>query len=61
MGMNEPAVNNAIVMSMFMAIRNSELKNVHTLQYDSKDMVKTITKYIIKESECAASKDEGGR
>lgn len=56
MGMNEPAVNNAIVMSMFMAIRNSELKNVHTLQYDSKDMVKTITKYIIKESERAASK-----
>lgn len=56
MGMNEPAVNNAIVMSMFMAIRNSELKNVRTLQYDSKDMVKTITKYIIKESERAASK-----
>lgn len=56
MGMNEPEVNNAIVMSMFMAIRNSELKNVRTLQCDSKGMVKMITKYIIKESERAASK-----
>ena len=60
MGMNEPEVNNAIVMSMFMAIRNSELKNVRTLQCDSKDMVKMITKYIIKESERAASRAKGG-
>lgn len=59
MGMNEPAVNNALVMSMFMAIRNSELKNVRTLQYDSKDMVKMITKYIMKESERAASRVKG--
>lgn len=59
MGMNEPAVNNALVMSMFLAIRNSELKNVRTLQYDSKDMVKKITKYIMKESERAASRAKG--
>lgn len=37
---NDSKINNARVMTMFMAIRNFELKNVRTLQYDSKDMVK---------------------
>lgn len=47
--------NNARVMTMFMAIRNFELKNVRTLQYDSKDMVKRITNYIVKQADNAAS------
>ena len=55
MAMNDPEVNYARVLSMFMAIRNSELKNVRTLQYDSKDMVKRITNYIVKQSGDAAS------
>lgn len=42
-------------MTMFMAIRNFELKNVRTLQYDSKDMVKRITNYIVKQADNAAS------
>ena len=54
MAMNDPEVNYARVLSMFMAIRNSELKNVRTLQYDSKDMVKRITNYIVKQSDDAA-------
>lgn len=32
---NDSKINNARVMTMFMAIRNFELKNVRTLQYDS--------------------------
>ena len=35
---NDSKINNARVMTMFMAIRNFELKNVRTLQYDSKDI-----------------------
>ena len=30
-------------------------KNVRTLQYDSKDMVKRITNYIVKQADNAAS------
>lgn len=44
-----------ILQDMFMAIRNFELKNVRTLQYDSKDMVKRITNYIVKQADNAAS------
>lgn len=55
MAMNDPKVNYARVMNMFLAIRNDELKNVRTLQYDSKDMVKRITNYIVKQSDDAAS------
>lgn len=51
---NDSNVNNARVMVMFMAIRNSELTNVRTLQYDSKDMVKRITNYIVKQADDAA-------
>lgn len=51
---NDSKVNNARVMAMFVAIRNFELKNVRTLQYDSKDMVKRITNYIIKQADDAA-------
>lgn len=47
---NDSKINNARVMTMFMAIRNFELKNVRTLQYDSKDMVKRITNYIVKQA-----------
>jgi len=54
MATNDSKVNNARVMAMFMAIRNSELKNVRTLQYDSKDMVKRITNYIVKQADEAA-------
>lgn len=54
MATNDSKVNNARVMAMFMTIRNSELKNVRTLQYDSKDMVKRITNYIVKQTEAAA-------
>lgn len=50
---NDSNVNNARVMVMFMAIRNSELTNVRTLQYDSKDMVKRITNYIVKQADDA--------
>lgn len=52
---NDSKINNARVMTMFMAIRNFELKNVRTLQYDSKDMVKRITNYIVKQDDNAAS------
>ena len=52
---NDSKINNARVMTMFMAIRNFELKNVRTLQYDSKDMVKRITNYIVKQADKAAS------
>jgi len=55
MAMNDPKVNNARVMNMFIAIRKSELENVRTLQYDSKDMVKRITNYIVKQADEAAS------
>ena len=55
MAMNDPKVNNARVMKMFIAIRKSELENVRTLQYDSKDMVKRITNYIVKQADEAAS------
>ena len=55
MGTNDFKVSNARVMTMFMAIRNSELKNVRTLQYDSKDMVKRITNYIVSQADEAAS------
>jgi len=58
MAMNDPKVNNARVMSMFVAIRKSELENVRTLQYDSKDMVKRITNYIVKQADEAASAKE---
>lgn len=51
---NDSKVNNARVMAMFVAIRNFELKNVRTLQYDSKDMVKRITNHIIKQADDAA-------
>lgn len=59
MATNEPKINQARVMTMFMAIRNSEMKNVRTLQYDSKDMVKRITNYIVKEADAAASACKG--
>lgn len=52
---NDSKINNARVMTMFMAIRNFELKNVRTLQYDSKDMVKRITNYIVKQADNTAS------
>ena len=55
MATNDFKVSNARVMTMFMAIRNSELKNVRTLQYDSKDMVKRITNYIVSQADEAAS------
>lgn len=55
MAMNEPKVNQARVMSMFITIRNSEMKNVRTLQYESKDMVKRITNYIVNQADDAAS------
>lgn len=59
MAMNDPKVNNARVMNMFIAIRKSELENVRTLQYDSKDMVKRITNYIVKQADDAASSAKG--
>jgi hypothetical protein len=55
MAMNEPKINQARVMSMFIAIRNSEMKNVRTLQYESKDMVRRITNYIVNQADNAAS------
>lgn len=58
MAMNDPKVNSGRVMAMFMAIRADELKNVRTLQYDSKDMVKRITNYIVKQSDAASSSKE---
>ena len=53
--MNDPKVNYARVLNMFITIRNSELQNVRTLQYDSKDMVRRITNYIVKQSDDAVS------
>lgn len=50
---NDSKVNNGRILKMFIAIRNFELKNVRTLQYDSKDMVKRITNYIIMEADNA--------
>lgn len=47
---NESKVKNGRVLSMFMAIRNAELKNVRTLEHDDKDMVKRITAYIRNEA-----------
>ena len=55
MATNDPKVNYARVLNMFITIRNSEQKNVRTLQYDSKDMVKRITNYIVKQSDDPAS------
>ena len=48
MATNDPKINQARVMTMFMVIRNDEMKNVRTLQYESKDMVKRITNYIVR-------------
>ena len=47
---NESKVKNGRVLSMFMAIRNAELKNVRTLEHDDKDMVKRIRAYIRNEA-----------
>ena len=47
---NESKVKNGRVLSMFMAIRNAELKTVRTLEHDDKDMVKHITAYIRNEA-----------
>ena len=55
MATNDPKVNYARVLNMFITIRNSEQQTVRTLQYDSKDMVKRITNYIVKQSDDAAS------
>lgn len=55
MAMNNPEVNYVRVMTMFIAIRKSELENVRTNQYESKDMVRRITNYIVKQSDAAAS------
>lgn len=51
---NDSNVNNGRILKMFITIRSSELKNVRTLQYDSKDMVKRITNYIVTEADNAA-------
>lgn len=58
MATNDPKISNALVLKMFMTIRSGELKNVRTLQYDSKDMVKRITKYIMQETQNAASRSK---
>lgn len=55
MARNDPKINHGRVMTMFMVIRNEEMKNVRTLQYESKDMVKRITNYIVKQADEAAS------
>jgi hypothetical protein len=47
---NEIKVNNGRVLGMFAFIRNAELKNVRTSEFDDKDMVKRITSYIRKKS-----------
>jgi hypothetical protein len=47
--MNEP-VNHAKAYNMFLTLKNEELKNVRTAEYESKDMVKRITKYIAREA-----------
>lgn len=52
---NDLKVSPTRVMSMFTAIRNAELKNVRTLQYESKDMVKYLTNYIAKYANETAS------
>lgn len=51
---NDSTINNGRILKMFITIRSSELKNVRTLQYDSKDMVKRITNYIVTEADNAA-------
>ena len=43
-------INNARVMGMFMTMQKAEQKNVRTAEYDSKDMVKRLAGYILKES-----------
>lgn len=58
MAANKPKVHFSRVMNMFVEIRKFELKNVRTLQYDSKDMVKRITNYIVKQSDEAALIDK---
>lgn len=55
MATNDPKLDYTRVINMFMTIRNSELKNVRTQQYDSKDMVKRITAYIVKHTEDTTS------
>ena len=53
--MNDIKINHARVMSMFIDIRICEMKNVRTLQYESKDMVRRITNYIVNQADNAAS------
>lgn len=55
MAMNDSEVSNGRVLAMFMAIKAAEMKNVRTLQYESKDMVARITSYIVKGVDAAAS------
>lgn len=50
---NDSKINNARVMTMFMAIRNFELKNVRTLQYDSKDMPEVASSICMRCWLCA--------
>lgn len=50
MATNEDEVNAVRVFTMFIAIKNAELKNVRTLERDNKDMVKLIANFIEKKA-----------
>lgn len=59
MAMNE--VKAGRVLTMFMAIKETELKNVRTLEHDNKEMVKIIANFIEKKAkEDYANGDDKG-
>lgn len=52
-------VKSGRIFSMFMALQKAEQQNVRTAQYDSKDMVKRISKFILNEAtKASATGDE---
>ena len=58
MATNDPKISQVRAMNMFMAIRNDEMKNVRTSQYEPPEMVKRITSYIVKQANEAASSNK---
>lgn len=50
MAMHEERIDNAKILEMFIKIKSAELRNVRTLEYDDKEMVRMLTNYIKKET-----------
>lgn len=54
---NKP-LDEKLLREMYNAIRSAEIKNIKTQKNDNKQMVKAITKYIVKKVEEEVQQDE---